>query len=420
MSRKLKLVIIALMFAFQYFNFNNIVSAENSTDKYFIVTAYYSPLPDQKHYTTGSYWWDIKLNWKGHTTASWKPVEVWLLAWPKNYPYGTKIYFDWFWVWVIEDRWGAIVKAWVRWFEHDRIDIWMWYGDEWLMRAKKWWRRTIKGSIVNPSSEVTLKLSENVLLWYEDLEVWPESDSTAVLKLQELFTKLWLYKEELDWDYKKIEDDILDFQIKNRIISDASEWWAWYFWDKTKLKLIKKYFPNPLIKEESKPKIVEIDNKVKIIMDYWDLVLKPESTTQDIQKVQELFTKLELYTWNIDWNYETIKDSLIRFQKEVWLVNHEDDWWAWYMWDKTKTLLIKYFEDKATRKKDIYNLTQTEIEKLKSISRKVVIYLRQKSKGNKTKEIVLKNNFINQINNLQEKTDNKKLKYRLLFLKENI
>lgn len=421
MSRIVKVVITTLIFVISYFNLNNIASAQDGADKYFIVTAYYSPLPDQKHYTTGSYWWDLKLNWKGHTTASWKPVEVWLLAWPSNYPYGTKIYFDWFWVWVVEDRWWAIVKAWVSWYEHDRIDIWMWYGDEGLMRAKKWWKRVLKWEIVNPSSEVTLRFADNVMNWYEDLwVVWPESSTEEIIKLQELFTRLGYYKEEIDWSYEKIKDELLTFQKQNKIINSESDWWAWYFWDKTKLALIKKCCPNPLVEEDIKPEITEIDEKVKIIMDYGELTLKPESNIEDIKKVQELFTKLELYSGVIDGNYETIKDSLISFQKEVWLVDHEDDWWAWYLWDKTKAMLITYFEDKANRREIAYNLKQSEIEKLKTITRKISIYLKQKAKWNKTKEIVLKNNFIEQIDTLKDKTSNTKLKNRLLYIKENI
>jgi len=111
--------------------------------RYFFLTAYYSPLPGQKRYTTWSYAWDVRLNWSGKRTASWKWVFEWLLAWPRNYDFWTKIEFEWLWVWVIEDRWGAIVNKWERGHEFDRIDVWMWYGDEWLERALKWWKRKV-------------------------------------------------------------------------------------------------------------------------------------------------------------------------------------------------------------------------------------------------------------------------------------
>ena len=116
--------------------------------RYFYITAYYSPLPWQRRYTTGSYNWDIRLNWWGKRTASGKWVFPGLLAAPWNYKYWTKIEFEWLWVWVVEDRWGAIVNAWERNFEHDRIDVWMWYGDEWLERALKWGKRKVLWKVV--------------------------------------------------------------------------------------------------------------------------------------------------------------------------------------------------------------------------------------------------------------------------------
>jgi hypothetical protein len=33
-----------------------------NNDRYFVVTAYYSPLPDQKHYLKGNYHDEIRLN----------------------------------------------------------------------------------------------------------------------------------------------------------------------------------------------------------------------------------------------------------------------------------------------------------------------------------------------------------------------
>ena len=43
----------------------------NTSEKYFIVTAYYSPLPNQKNYLKWGYFEDIKLNWDWKLTSSW-------------------------------------------------------------------------------------------------------------------------------------------------------------------------------------------------------------------------------------------------------------------------------------------------------------------------------------------------------------
>lgn len=127
----------------------------------FVVTAYYSPLPWQKKYLKWSYEADIKLNWKWVHWASWKPVASWMLAWPKNYAFWTKVYIEWLWVWSIEDRGSAIVMNWERWYDYDRIDVWMWYWDDWLKKALSWWKRTVKWEILENTAEITMKYNED-------------------------------------------------------------------------------------------------------------------------------------------------------------------------------------------------------------------------------------------------------------------
>ncbi len=123
------------------------VFAENK-EKSFIVTAYYSPLPNQEYYLTWNYEEEIALNWWWIRWASWKEVFEWMLAAPKNYDFWTKIYLEWIWTWVVEDRGWAIVEAWERGYTEDRIDVWMWHWDEWLKKALSWWKRKVKWLII--------------------------------------------------------------------------------------------------------------------------------------------------------------------------------------------------------------------------------------------------------------------------------
>ncbi len=67
-----------------------------------------------------------------------------MLAAPKTYAFGTQIFFDGLGLGRVEDRGGAIVEAYVRGQAHDRIDIWMGYGDAALRRTIAWGRRTVK------------------------------------------------------------------------------------------------------------------------------------------------------------------------------------------------------------------------------------------------------------------------------------
>lgn len=211
--------------------------------RYFIVTAYYSPLPNQKRYTTWTYYWDIRLNWNWKKTASWKKVFEWIVAAPRNYSFWTKIEFEWLWVWVVEDRWWAIVNSGERGYNYDRIDIWMWYGDEWLERALKWWKRKVKWKIVPESREISIKFDKSIVSKYKWLKVdaeKPKKDN--VIKLQSLFSDLWLYNWEINWNYNDIKNILIKFQIDNKIIVSPNSPHAWYFWDKTYKVLRKKYW----------------------------------------------------------------------------------------------------------------------------------------------------------------------------------
>ena len=72
------------------------VHADNAsiTNGKFVVTAYYSPLPNQSYYMKGSYEADVVLNGRGTNGASGKEVFIGMLAAPKKYPFGTKIHLE--------------------------------------------------------------------------------------------------------------------------------------------------------------------------------------------------------------------------------------------------------------------------------------------------------------------------------------
>ena len=107
----------------------------------FVLSAYYSPLPGQSYYTTGSYESDKRLNGEGYTTASWKAVKYGMIAADKKYPFWTKIHLEWLWDFVVEDRWWAI--------KGNRIDVYMWEGEEALNKALQFGKKTVRGNLIN-------------------------------------------------------------------------------------------------------------------------------------------------------------------------------------------------------------------------------------------------------------------------------
>lgn len=211
---------------------SNPINQENRQELELLITGYYSPLPDQKSYITGSYEDEIKLNWDWVWMASGKKVFTGAIAAPKKYPFWTKIYIEWYGVWIVEDRWWSIIDD-----THTRIDIWMWYGDEWLQRAKNWWSRKVKWYITNENSEITLNFKSSKEDSYKTLSLNPNSNEDDIKKVQGFFKEIWLYNNEIDWKYESIKPTIIKYQLAKWLISDENDEVAWYFWPKTIAKL---------------------------------------------------------------------------------------------------------------------------------------------------------------------------------------
>lgn len=149
------------------------VSAVAYEEVTLIATAYYSPLPDQKYYLRNNHREELLLNGNGTHGASGKAVFNGMLAAPKGYGFGTKIWVEGFGIGSVEDRGGAIVPAGARGNEHDRIDIWMGYGEEGLARALAWGRRSVRARIY---------VSNDVAVTFDFTKVKPANLSKSIAK----------------------------------------------------------------------------------------------------------------------------------------------------------------------------------------------------------------------------------------------
>ena len=190
-----KVIFIGTMFLLTFSQVNSFSWEINTQNSYLIsnkievikkvdlvITGYYSPLPNQKKYVTGSYEKEIALNGDWVWMASWKKVFIWAIAAPKKYDFWTKIYIEWYWVWVVEDRWWKVIDD-----NHTKIDIWMWYGDEWLQRAINWWSKKTTWYIVSSDTDTNFSFWEPIITdinynTTEKLTLTPESNNTFLLK----------------------------------------------------------------------------------------------------------------------------------------------------------------------------------------------------------------------------------------------
>lgn len=253
--------------------------ANTPENKKFIVTAYYSPLPDQSFYLRGSYEADLKLNGNGTHGASGKPVYPGMLAGPKTYAFGTKVYLEGLGVGTVDDRGGAIVSSGSRGYDADRLDIWMGQGEEGLRRALSWGKRSVTGKIIAKDEETNKKVIDlsRVKIAKIDAKAYKRqqepsgsgTDETGIFsssiskntspdrikELQIILSRLSYYNGDIDGHYSKaMENAIYSFQIENRIVTSRKTYGAGFYGASTRSKLREIY---ALYTENEKKRIAE-------------------------------------------------------------------------------------------------------------------------------------------------------------------
>jgi 3D (Asp-Asp-Asp) domain-containing protein len=114
----------------------------------FILTAYYSPLPNQCCYIKGSEDADKLLNGNGLKGADGTAVYPGMLAGPPSYAFGTRIVLPGLGTMTVHDRGGAIQVL----DQADRLDVWAGFGEEGLARALAFGVKHIHGTVYPPSA----------------------------------------------------------------------------------------------------------------------------------------------------------------------------------------------------------------------------------------------------------------------------
>ena len=375
--------------------------ANKINKKHFRITAYYSPLPNQSHYIKWTYEKEIIMNGRGIRWASWKKVFSGMLAAPKNYSFWTKIKLKWLWVAEVADRWGAIVKAWERNFKYDRIDIWVGYWEKGLQRAMYWGNRIVEWEIIPKYSKNTLNIStipaprwtiyhatknpdliqkkgiikRKIYLYWKktiknkkilalkqktyskDLFEWPIQNSAWVKNLQKKLTEMKLYSWKINWEYLSIRQIILDFQLKNNVISKKTDIWAGNFWPKTRKTLKQKYQEFKEEKEkkrikkikkekEKKEARIKAEKRINSIWNikFWDI-------SHDVRMCQKTLKEVWFFEYKdtaIFW--EKTKQSIMKYQLDRKIISNKNIYWAGMFWPKTRQSLINDLVKKSLEK----------------------------------------------------------------------
>ena len=326
--------------------------------KYFSISAYYSPLPGQSWYVTGSYSSDIRLNGRGTNGADGTPVYPGMIAAPKVYSFGTKLYIPGIGMTAVHDRGGAIVQAaedWESGPKYDRLDIWMGYGDKGLKRALDWGLRTVEvtvygidNSIVEDvdipgysSDEKTDQEYFYIPEYYEDYDtgysvesalfpedLWYLSESDEVKKLQEYLRDLGYFDGVVNGYFG---DDtrmaIYVFQKANGLVQNIADLGAGHFGPATR-----KAFEEAALSR--KEQLVPQSN------------LGPESNSEDsIKKLQQV---LKLMGYKVAENGvydEETQDAVFKFQIDNNILNNVTDYGAGYFGPRTLSVFSSKLSD---------------------------------------------------------------------------
>lgn len=316
-------------------------------DGYFIVTAYYSPLPNQQYYLKGNYEAEIRLNGQWIAGASGKKVFSGMLAAPWKYNFGTKIYLEWLGIGEVADRWWAIVEAGQRGYNYDRIDVWMGYGDEWLRRALYWGKRKVKWSVISAQSQVNLDYSSvPAPTWATNnlqkvsnifhIPLWVWSNPTNIKELQKILHETGLYKWNIDGIYNdEVIDVVYNFQLENDIVKNSYEYGAWYWGTNTRNTFFKKYINGELTNTPS----VEDDSSLQDIFEW------PIENETDVKNLQDILKKLAVYDGEINGDYISIKSIILKYQLSREVISHENEIGAGNFWPKTRAKLKEEYQD---------------------------------------------------------------------------
>jgi hypothetical protein len=161
-------------------------------------------------------------------------------------------------------------------------------------------------------------------------------------------------------------NSIHEFQLKHNLVSKSEILWAGYWWEKTRAKFLEKYRLWKLESNNTENVVVDYDKKfiidVKVInkdnvintINYDNVILKwdinyifnnPVKSIAQIAELQNILIELNLFEWEVDGKYDSIKDIILEYQLNNEIISNVDNLWAWYYWPNTrKTLYQDYIE----------------------------------------------------------------------------
>lgn len=374
-------VLILLFFIFEsasssfsdYAFAEQLSGGENLYTKIFTISAYYSPLPCQNKYATGSYERDIRLNGGGVHGADGTSVYPGMVAAPRDFDFGTKMHIPGIGIVAVHDRGGAIKASNGIDGVYDRLDVWMGYGDKGLKRALQWGKRTMDVVVYGVNDliveEITLddySLDESVpnqcvMPVNSPAEVLPEvvseatfeaisyysgnlqvgSSGNAVYALQNELRRLNFLRINPTGYYGEVtEHAVFKFQQSQRLVWDKNSSGAGIFGPKTKDRLNEiiatRDYTVKLIAQATNSR----EKEIRILATELDFgMVHPEvANLQKFLKDKGYFTSPLITTYF----GPATKSAVVKFQIENGVVNSGDEHGAGRVGPETLDLINNF------------------------------------------------------------------------------
>lgn len=302
--------------------------------KKFIVSSYYSPLPGQSYYFTGSYESDVRLNGEGVHMADGSVVFPGAAAAPKTYPFGTKMFVPGFGIVAIHDRGGAI--------KNSRLDIWVGSGEEGLRRALGWGMRTLEVTVygIDPSIQESVNFTDVPMAnlvsilprtKYFKSDLGDGDNGPAVAELQRFLKRLGYFSGDVTGFFgDDTKQAVQKFQLEKKVVADVSDTGAGNFGPKTRVAL------EYLLEGEKSVALAKVPEGV----------LARGSTGEAVKNLQGFLA--EYGTLNaVNGTFDAVTvDALSRFQIDYGIISDANDKAAGYYGPKTKTAVSKVISER--------------------------------------------------------------------------
>ncbi len=330
--------------------------------KTFLISAYYSPVEGQSRYVTGSFESDKRLNGNGIRGADGTPVFAGMIAAPKSYPFGTKMDIPGIGVVSVHDRGGAIVNAGQRNQAHDRLDIWMGFGDEGLTQALRWGRRTVEVTVHGIAPEIKENVNLSSQLPYlknqpasrepdmfpSDLRFGQEGDEVRKLR-ESLGTLGYLTKDSSQIFDESTRQALVKFQQDVGIIDDESTFGAGYFGPQTR-KFLQEKVKNPEKFLQAMNDEVEKEPRKDTGAFSRDLAFGDRG--EDVRQLQEELQRMNLLAVEASGYYgEVTQHAVFKLQQNLSIASGEESPGAGRFGIKTRTHVNGLIEQRLKNEK---------------------------------------------------------------------